>query len=51
MVEIDGHLKGAGSCVQVKQGSSCQGEQGDDGRGRERGEQELEKEVHCAATE
>lgn len=48
-VQINGDPDGTGPRIEVKQGSSCQGKQGDDGRGRERGEQQLEKEVHGAA--
>lgn len=48
IVEVNGGPEGAGPRVEVKQGGGCQGQQGDDGRGRERGEQQLEKEFHGA---
>lgn len=47
-LEVDGAPEGTGSCVEVKQGRSCHGKQGDDGRVRERREQHLEQEVHGA---
>lgn len=50
VVQVDGRADRTGPGVEVKQGSSCQSEQGDDGRSGERGEQELEKEVHGAGT-
>lgn len=50
MVQVYGGADGTGPGVEVKQGSSCQSEEGDDGRSRERGEQELKEEVHGAGT-
>ena len=47
-MEVDGGVDGNGPCVEVKQGGSCQGKQGDDGWGWERGEQQLEEKVHGA---
>ena len=46
--EVGGGSEGTGPRVEVKQGGSCQGEQGEDGRRRERREQHLEQEVHGA---
>lgn len=51
MVEVNRGPEGAGPRVEVKQDSSCQGKQGEDGRGWERGEQELEEEFHRAGME
>lgn len=50
VVQVDGGADRTGPGVEVKQGGSCQSKEGDDGRGRQRGEQELEKEVHGAGT-
>lgn len=50
VVQVNGGADRTGPGVEVKEGSSCQSEEGDDGRSRERGEQELEKEVHGART-
>lgn len=47
-VEISRGAEGTGSRVEVKQDSSSQCKQGDDGWGRKRGEQQLENEVHAA---
>ena len=48
VVEVYGAGQGAGPGVQVEHDASCQGEQRDDGRGREGREQKLEQEVHGA---
>lgn len=51
MVEINRGPEGAGPRVEVKQDGSCQSKEGEDGRGWERGEQELEEEFHRAGME
>lgn len=51
MVEVNRGAEGAGPRVEVKQDGSCQSKQGEDGRGWERGEQELEEEFHSAGME
>ena len=45
-LEIRRGAEGCGSCVEVEQGSSGQGKQGDDGCGGQRGEQQLEEDLH-----
>lgn len=47
-LEVKGRPEGTGPRVEVEQGRSRHGQQRDDGRGRERGEQQLEKGVHRA---
>lgn len=48
VVQVYGGADWTGPGVEVKEGSSCQSEEGDDGRSRERGEEELEEEIHGA---
>lgn len=50
VVQVDDGADRTGPGVEVEEGGGCQSEEGDDGRSRERGEQELEKEVHGAGT-
>lgn len=50
IVEVNRGSDRTGPAVQVKQGSSCHSQQGDDGRSRKRGEQKVEEEVHGAGT-
>lgn len=50
LAEVDWGAQGAGPGVEVQEGGSCQGQQGDDGWGRQRGEQQLEEEFHDAGT-
>lgn len=47
-LEVKGRPEGTGPRVEVEQGRSRHSQQRDDGRGRERGEQQLEKGVHRA---
>lgn len=51
IIEVNRGSDRTGPGVQVKEGSSCQSQQGDDGRSRKRGEQKLEEEVHGAGTQ
>lgn len=45
-VEVSGAPERRRPCVEVKQGRSREGKQGDDHRSRERREEQLEKEIH-----
>lgn len=48
VVQVYGGADWTGPGVEVEEGSSCQSEEGDDGRSREWREQELEEEIHGA---